>query len=72
MRWLKASLVIAVIFYGQAVDSKVLAALNDIGTQHATDTAITNEAFNHLIDYLDTYPNYGIVYRASSMLLATH
>ena len=66
------AIVVAVLFYGWALDNKLIVALNDIGTQHTTDTAITNEAFNHLIDYLDTYPNYGIVYRASSMLLATH
>ena len=51
----------ALLFYGQAVDNKVLVDLNNIGTQQATATEITNEAIYHFLYYLDTYPNDGIV-----------
>ena len=62
----------AVFFYIRSVDKKVLLALNTIGTHQDTATESTNEAINNLLDYLATYPNYVIVYKASSMVLATH
>ena len=61
-----------VLFYGRAVDKTLLASLNAIGTQQATATESTNEAINHLLDYLANYPNNGIVYRYRSMVLAAH
>ena len=55
------AILVAVIFYGQAVDNKSLVDLNDIGTQHASATESTNDAIDHLLDYLTTYPNDGII-----------
>ena len=49
------SIVVALLFYGRAVDKKVLVSLNTIGTQHAAATESTNEAIDQLLDYLDTY-----------------
>ena len=60
------------LFYGQAVDTKVLVALNAIGNTQAVDTESTNEAIEHLLDYLVTYPNNGILYSARKMVLAAH
>ena len=54
------------------MDNKVLLALNTIGNQQASATEITNEAINHILDYLSTYPNDGIVYIARKMVLAAH
>ena len=62
----------AVLLYGMAVDKKLLVTLNYIGTQQAAATEATNEDVNQMLDYLATYPNYGIVYQASNMILATH
>ena len=61
-----------VLFYGRSFDNKLLVTLNSIGTQQAEATEATNEAVNQMLDYLPTYPNYGIVYRASDMILAAH
>ena len=54
------------------MNKKFLVALNSISTQQDTANESTNEAINHLLYYLATYPNDGIVYRASSMVLAAH
>ena len=40
--------------------------------QGARPTQATNKTANHPLDYLDTYPNDGIAYRASNMVLAPH
>jgi hypothetical protein len=52
----------------------LLHALSKIGTQQAAATESTNERVNHLLDYCAsaTYPNDGILYRASNMILAAH
>ena len=62
----------AVIFYGRAVDNKLLVTLNSIGTQKASATEATNEAVNQILDYLATYLHDGVMYRASNMILAAH
>ena len=56
--------------YGRAVDNKLLVVLNTIGTQQASATAATNDAVNRLLNYMTTYPDDGIVYRSSDMVLA--
>ena len=61
-----------VLFYGREVDKKLLLSLNAIGTQQATANESTNEAINHLLDYLATYHNDGIIYRSITMVLAAH
>ena len=60
------------LFYGRAVNNKLLVTLNSIGTQQAEATYATNEAVNQILVYLATYPNDGIVYQASDMILAAH
>ena len=60
------------LFCGRSVDNKLLVTLNSIGTQQSSATKATNEDFNQMLDYLATYPNDGIVYRASDMILAAH
>ena len=54
------------------MDKKWLVALNAIGTKRAPATESTNEAINHLLDYLTNYPDDGIVYRSRNMVLAAH
>ena len=52
----------ALLFYGRAVDNKLLVAINAIGIQQATAMEATNEAVATLLDYLATYPNDGTLY----------
>ena len=60
------------LFYGRAVDNKLLVAINTISSQQAHATEDTNKAITTLLDYLATYPDNGILYRASDMILAAH
>ena len=46
--------------------------INTIDTQQATATNATNDAITQLLDYMATYPDDGIVYRSSNMVLAAH
>ena len=62
----------ALLYYARAVDNKFLVALSTIGGQQSAATEKTNEAINHLLDYCATYPNDGIVYRSSDMILCAH
>ncbi len=43
-----------------------------ISAQQATATVNTEKAVNQLLDYVVTYPNDGVLYRASAMVLAAH
>lgn len=62
----------SLLYYARAVDNKLLVALSAIGSQQAKATQNTLKAVNQLLDYVATYPNDGIVYKASSMVLAAH
>ncbi len=62
----------SLLYYARAVDNKLLATLSTISTQQAAATVNTEKAVNQLLDYVATYPNDGITYRASSMVLAAH
>ena len=62
----------SLLYYARAVDNKLLAALSAISARQAKATVNTEKAINQLLDYVATYPNDGITYRASSMVLAAH
>eukprot|EP00804_Cyclotella_cryptica_P000823 CCRYP_001070-RA/>CCRYP_001070-RA protein AED:0.36 eAED:0.36 QI:0/-1/0/1/-1/1/1/0/335 len=62
----------ALLYYARAVDNKLLYALSDIGTEQAAATERTNTKITQLLDYCATYPNDGITYRASDMILGAH
>ena len=49
-----------------------MVAINTIGTQQASAAEATNDAVHHLLDYLATYPDDGILYQSSDMILAAH
>ena len=59
------------LWYDRDINSKLLVSLNTIGSQLAVTTEDTNAAItiDQLLDYITTYPNDGIAYRNSSMLL---
>ena len=60
------------LWIGRAVNNKLLVALSAIGSQQASATEATNMAIHQIPDYCATYPNDGILYRASDMVLAGH
>ena len=66
------SIVGALLYYARAVDNKLLAALNEIGQQQASATKDTDAALLQILDYVATYPNDGILFRVSYMVLARH
>jgi hypothetical protein len=59
-------------YYARAVDNKLLVALNAIAAYQSKATIRTEQLVHTLLDYVTTYPNDGIVYRASDMVLCAH
>ena len=62
----------ALLYYARAVDNNFLVALSTISGQQAEANKKTNEAINQILDYCATYPNDGIVYISSDMILCAH
>ncbi len=62
----------SLLYYAQVVDNKLLVALSAIAAHQAKATIATEQAVNLLLNYIATYPNDGIVYRASNMILCAH
>ena len=62
----------SLLYYARAVDNKLLMTLSSIAATQASATENTRAEINKLLNYCATYPNDGITYRASSMVLAAH
>jgi hypothetical protein len=62
----------SLLYYAQAVDSKLLVALNAISAQQAKATVHMEQLVETLLNYVTTYPNNGILYRANDMVLCVH
>ncbi len=62
----------SLLYYAQAVDNMLLVALNAISARQAKATVHTEQLIDMLLNYVPTYPNNSIVYRASDMVLCTH
>ncbi len=60
------------LYYARAVDNKLLVALSAIAARQAKATVAMEQAVHLLLDYVATYPNDGIVYWASNMILCAH
>ena len=60
----------ALLWIGRAVKNKLLVALSAIGSKQASATEDTNKSIHQLLDYCATYPDDGIFYRDSDMILA--
>ena len=54
------------------MDNKLLVALNAIAARQSKATIRMEKLVHTLLDYMATYPNDGIVYRASDMVLCAH
>ena len=57
---------------GRAVNNKLLVSLMAIGSQKAETTEETENAIKKLLDFVATYPDDGILFRKSDMILAAH
>ena len=62
----------ALLYVGIAVNNKLLVSLSAIGAQQASATEETAEEIEQLMDYVYTYPNDGILFRKSDIILAAH
>ena len=62
----------ALLYYGRAVDKKLLFALSKLGSTQAASTKLTKTDLSQILDYLSTYPDDGILYRSSAMIHAAH
>jgi len=64
----------SLLYYARAVDNKLLVVLNAnaIAARQSNATIRTEQLVHTLQDYVATYPNDGIVYRASDMVLCAH
>ncbi len=62
----------ALLYYAQAADPTLLAALSAIAACQSNGTRAVADACHHLLDYVPTHPNAGIQYKACNMVLAVH
>jgi hypothetical protein len=62
----------SLLYYARALDNKLLVALNAIAACQSKATIHMEQLVHTLLDYIATYPNDGIVYRASDMVLCAH
>ena len=52
----------ALLFYGWAVDNKLLVFISELGQQQADATQAINDTILHILDYVATYPSDGIIF----------
>ena len=62
----------SLLYYARAVDNKLLVVLNNIAACQSKATIHRERLVHTLLDYVATYPNDCIVYRASDMVLCAH
>ena len=60
------------LYVGRAVNNKLLVVLSAIGAQQEAATEDIEAAIEQPIEYVATYPNDGILFRKSDMILAAH
>ena len=59
------------LYVGRALDNKLLVALIAIGAQQSASTKETAAAIEHLLYYVATYPDDGILFRKSDLIYLT-
>ena len=57
------------LFYGRAVDPKLLTALSELSSAQATATEATKRACQQFLDYCASHPDGSIHYHTSNMIL---
>jgi hypothetical protein len=60
------------LYYAQAVDPTLLAALSAIAAHQSNGTRAVAHLCQQLLDYVATHPNAGIRYKACNMVLSVH
>ena len=60
------------LYYGIAIDNKMLVGLSDIAANQSITTITTIKKVTKLLSYLTTNPNAAIQYHASDMVLCIH
>ena len=60
----------APLYYGRTLHNKLLVALSKLGSTQAAATELTKTDLSQLLNYLSTYPDDGILYRSSAMILS--
>jgi hypothetical protein len=68
----KARIIGSILYYAQAVDITVLMALSYIAIKQSKGTINTMQKAKQLLDYLATYPDATICFRASNMIMNIH
>ena len=62
----------SLLYYAHAVDNKLLVSLSAIADKQSKVIVAIEQAVDLLLDYVATYPNNGIVYCASDMILCAN
>ena len=62
----------AILYIGIAVNNKLLVALSVIGDQQAAAIEETKYAIEQILDYVATYPDDGLLFSKSDIILAAH
>jgi hypothetical protein len=62
----------SILYYARAVNITVLMALSSIAIEQSKGTTKTMEKAKQLLDYLATYPDATICFKASDMILIVH
>ena len=62
----------SLLYISRAVNNKPLIGLSTIGAKHANTTEATSAAIDQILDSVATYPNDGIIYCTSDMVLCGH
>ena len=60
------------MFYGWAVNNKILVALSYLDQQQTAATQATNDAIMQILEYITTYPSDGITFLSREMILSAH
>ena len=60
------------LYYGRALDNKMLVTINDISHEQSSATTSTMAIVNHFLDYAATHPIAKLRYHKSNMILHVH
>ena len=60
------------LYFAQAVDPTLVAALSSIAAQQAKGMQAVQQACNHLLNYVATHPHAFLKFIASDMIFAVH
>ena len=60
------------LHYARAVHNRLMVGLSAIGPQQLSANEQTAATIEEILDHVATYPNDGVTYRASDMILAAH